>query len=270
MTSRGRGEGSKGWLSPPGAGPGAMLEGAKHPAAFLRTSPCKDPLAPLLARAVMWPQWPLKHLMESCVHDPEHLLAPWGSRSCSAPRSSFAPSLQAPCPNQEATSTYEKTLPSYEQIQRQVVGSDPLPPTAQPRPRSCSQLAVQAKAEVHWELGGAGDPPRKLAPRLETAAGSWYVMPVGFGVAPAGCRVKPGRGSDARCGRWEKRQRGLCCSHSSDPPAPQPRWSLDGVSADGESRYQIIYQEEIWIAFGCNLHFASISFYKYKQCPSPG
>ncbi|XP_050756462.1 barttin [Gymnogyps californianus] len=80
--------------------------------------------------------------------------------------------LQAPCPNQEATSTYEKSLPSYEQIQRQVVGSDPLPPTAQPRPRSCSQLAVQAKAEVHWELGGAGEPPRKLAPRLETAAGS--------------------------------------------------------------------------------------------------
>ncbi|KAK4820445.1 hypothetical protein QYF61_026630 [Mycteria americana] len=80
--------------------------------------------------------------------------------------------LIVPCPNQEATSTYEKSLPSYEQIQRQAVGSAPLPPTAQPRPRSCSQLAVQAKAEVHQELGGAGDPPREPAPWLETAAGS--------------------------------------------------------------------------------------------------
>ncbi|KAF1462276.1 Barttin, partial [Spheniscus demersus] len=80
--------------------------------------------------------------------------------------------LIVPCPNQEATSTYEKSLPSYEQIQGQVVGLGPLPPTAQPRPRSCSQLAVQAKAEVHRELGGAGDHPREPAPRLETAAGS--------------------------------------------------------------------------------------------------
>ncbi|XP_052657413.1 barttin [Harpia harpyja] len=85
--------------------------------------------------------------------------------------------LQAPCPNQEATSTYEKSPLSYEQIQRQAVGSDPLPPTAQPRPRSCSQPAVQAKAEIHWELGGAGDPPREPAPRLETAAGSCPPQP---------------------------------------------------------------------------------------------
>lgn len=104
-----------------------------------------------------------------------------GSGSCSAPRSSFTPSLQVPCPNQEATSTYEKSPLSYEQIQRQAVGSDPLPSTAQPRSRSCSQLAVQAKAEVHWELGGAGEPPREPAPRLETAAGSRYVMPVRSG-----------------------------------------------------------------------------------------
>ncbi|NXL44722.1 BSND protein, partial [Podilymbus podiceps] len=75
--------------------------------------------------------------------------------------------LQAPCPGQEATSTYEKSLPSYEQIQRQAGGSAPLPAMAQP-PRSCSQPAVQAKAEVHWDLGGAGDPPREP----EMAAGS--------------------------------------------------------------------------------------------------
>ncbi|XP_074008746.1 barttin [Numenius arquata] len=80
--------------------------------------------------------------------------------------------LIVPCPSQEATSTYEKSLPSYEQIQRQTVGLDQLPPTTQPRPRSCSQLAVQAKAEVHRELGGAGDPPQETAPRLEAAASS--------------------------------------------------------------------------------------------------
>ncbi|NWT55062.1 BSND protein, partial [Erythrocercus mccallii] len=80
--------------------------------------------------------------------------------------------LIAPCPNQEATSTYEKSLPSYEQIQRQAVSSNSLAPTAQPRSRSCSQSAVQARAEIHRELGGTGDPFQGLAPRLETAAGS--------------------------------------------------------------------------------------------------
>ncbi|XP_009078680.1 PREDICTED: LOW QUALITY PROTEIN: barttin [Acanthisitta chloris] len=80
--------------------------------------------------------------------------------------------LIEPCLNQEITNTYEKSLPSYEQIQTQAVDSALLPPTAQPRPRSCSQSAVQAKAEVHREQGGAGDPCEDLAPRLETAAGS--------------------------------------------------------------------------------------------------
>ncbi|XP_051657720.1 barttin [Manacus candei] len=80
--------------------------------------------------------------------------------------------LVAPCPDQEATSTYEKSLPSYEQIQKQAVGSTPLPPTAQPRSHSWSQSAVQAKAEVHRELGGAGHPPQDLTPHLETVAGS--------------------------------------------------------------------------------------------------
>ncbi|NXN66565.1 BSND protein, partial [Himantopus himantopus] len=83
----------------------------------------------------------------------------------------------------QAASTYEKSLPSYEQIQRQTVGSDPLPPTAQPRPRSCSQPAVQAKAEVHRELGGAGDPPQEPAHQLETAAGSCPPRPA-LGDAP--------------------------------------------------------------------------------------
>ncbi|XP_069718033.1 barttin [Phaenicophaeus curvirostris] len=86
--------------------------------------------------------------------------------------------LQSPCPNQEATNTYEKSLPSYEQIQRQAEGSAPLPPTTQPRPRSCSQPAVQAKAEIHWELGGAGETPREPTPQLETAAGSCSSRPM--------------------------------------------------------------------------------------------
>ncbi|NXT96130.1 BSND protein, partial [Anhinga rufa] len=72
---------------------------------------------------------------------------------------------------------YEKSLPSYEQIQRQVVGSAPLPPMAQPSPRSCSHPAMQANAEVHWELGGAGDTPREPAPQLEMAAGSCPSQP---------------------------------------------------------------------------------------------
>ncbi|NXI58482.1 BSND protein, partial [Chloroceryle aenea] len=80
--------------------------------------------------------------------------------------------LQAPCPNQDATSTYEKSLPSYEQIQRQMVDSTLLPPTAQLRPRSCSQPAMQAKAEVHWEHRSDGNPPQESTLQLETAAGS--------------------------------------------------------------------------------------------------
>ncbi|NWY76875.1 BSND protein, partial [Erithacus rubecula] len=72
----------------------------------------------------------------------------------------------------DTTSPYEKSLPSYEQIQRQVLSSAPPPGLAQPRPRSCSQSAVQARAEIHRELGGVGDPLQDLAPRLETAAES--------------------------------------------------------------------------------------------------
>ncbi|NWH76147.1 BSND protein, partial [Piaya cayana] len=92
-------------------------------------------------------------------------------------------SLQSPCPNQESTNTYEKSLPSYEQIQRQAEGSAPLPPTTQPRPRSCSQPAVQAKAEIHWELRGAGETPQEPMPQLETAAGRCSSQPM-LGNAP--------------------------------------------------------------------------------------
>ncbi|NWH34114.1 BSND protein, partial [Chloropsis hardwickii] len=79
--------------------------------------------------------------------------------------------------DEQATSTYEKSLPSYEQVQRQVLSSAALAATAQPRPRSCSQSAVQARAEIHRELGAAADPAQDQAPRLETAAGSGPARP---------------------------------------------------------------------------------------------
>ncbi|XP_050568313.1 barttin [Cygnus atratus] len=66
------------------------------------------------------------------------------------------------CPQAPYSSAYEKSLPSYEQVQRQAL--------EQPRPRSCSQPAVQAKAEVHRELGGGQDPPQEPQPCLETSS----------------------------------------------------------------------------------------------------
>lgn len=90
--------------------------------------------------------------------------------------------LFAPCAEQEASSAYEKSLPSYEQVQRQGVGSALLPP-AQHRAHGCSQPALQARAEVHRELGGAGEPPKELAPRLEAASISCPPRPA-LGDAP--------------------------------------------------------------------------------------
>lgn len=92
------------------------------------------------------------------------------------PCPSFTRSLLAPCAKQEASSAYEKSLPSYEQVQRQGVGSVLLPP-AQHTAHACSQPALQARAEVHRELGGTGDPPKEL----EAACSSWYVMLMGSG-----------------------------------------------------------------------------------------
>ncbi|KAM9008957.1 barttin [Ara ararauna] len=91
-------------------------------------------------------------------------------------------SLLAPCTKQEASSTYEKSLPSYEQVQRQGVGSALLP-AAQHRAHVCSQPTLQARAEVHQELGGSGDPPKELAPRLEAASSSCPSRPA-LGTAP--------------------------------------------------------------------------------------
>ncbi|NXF18771.1 BSND protein, partial [Rhodinocichla rosea] len=85
----------------------------------------------------------------------------------------------------DASSTYEKSLPSYEQIQRQEMSSAPPPARAQPpRSRSCSQPSLQATAEIHRELPGtAAEPLQELPSRLETAAGSCPARP-GPGDAP--------------------------------------------------------------------------------------
>ncbi|XP_009087009.1 barttin [Serinus canaria] len=85
--------------------------------------------------------------------------------------------LVSPCPDPEASSTYEKSLPSYEQVQRQEVSSALAPGRAQPRSRSCSQPALQATAEIHQELGRAAEPLQELAPLLETAAGRGPARP---------------------------------------------------------------------------------------------
>lgn len=99
---------------------------------------------------------------------------PHGVQVSSAPRYPSACSLIVPCPSPEASSTYEKSLPSYEQVQRQEESSAPAPARAQPpRPRSCSQPSLQATAEIHRELHGAAEPLQELPSRRETAAGSW-------------------------------------------------------------------------------------------------
>ncbi|NXC45829.1 BSND protein, partial [Penelope pileata] len=66
------------------------------------------------------------------------------------------------CPQAAYSSAYEKSLPSYEQIQEQEA--------AQPRPRSRSQPAMQAKAEVHRELGASREPPQEPTPRPEPSS----------------------------------------------------------------------------------------------------
>ncbi|XP_065528615.1 barttin [Lathamus discolor] len=86
--------------------------------------------------------------------------------------------LLAPCAKQEPSSAYEKSLPSYEQVQRQGVGLALLPP-AQHGAHACSQPALQARAEVHQELGGTGDPPKEL----EAASSSCPSRPA-LGAAP--------------------------------------------------------------------------------------
>nr|XP_012430736.4 barttin [Taeniopygia guttata] len=125
--------------------------------------------------------------------------------------------LIAPCPNREASSTYEKSLPSYEQIQRQVGSSAPSPGTAQPR----SQPAVQATAEIHRELGAPGEPPQDLAPHLGTAAGSCPARPAP-GDAPLASLLEE-MDTPSLEGSPTPQSRTLPCStHPSHPPSSSP------------------------------------------------
>ncbi|XP_041277821.1 barttin [Onychostruthus taczanowskii] len=158
--------------------------------------------------------------------------------------------LISPCPSQEASSSYEKSLPSYEQIQRQAVSSAPPPGTAQPRSRSCSQPALQAKAEIHRELG-AGDPLQDLAPRLETAAGSCAARPAPRDAPLASLLDEMDTPSleGSVPGSPTPQSRTLpCSSHSGRPPSSspergeQPRAPWKGAGKEDELYYGL--QEE--------------------------
>ncbi|NXM18542.1 BSND protein, partial [Ploceus nigricollis] len=151
----------------------------------------------------------------------------------------------------EASSTYEKSLPSYEQIQRQVVSWAPPPATAEPRSRSCSQPAVQAKAEIHRELGGAGEPLQDLAPRLETAAGSCAARPAPGGAPLASLLEEMDTPSleGSVHGSPTPQSRTLPCStHSGRPPSSsaaggeQPRSPGKGPGKEDDLYYGL--QEE--------------------------
>ncbi|XP_028587852.2 barttin [Podarcis muralis] len=70
-------------------------------------------------------------------------------------------SSQTPYTNQKEAEVYEKSLPSYEQIQMKVAGAEsvgvlsaPVPPV---RAEGCTQPVVQAKAEVHRDSESDGD-----------------------------------------------------------------------------------------------------------------
>ncbi|XP_060132859.1 barttin [Zootoca vivipara] len=70
-------------------------------------------------------------------------------------------SSQTPYTSQKEAEVYEKSLPSYEQIQTKVAGAEsvgvlsaPVPPV---RAEGCIQPVVQAKAEVHRDSESDGD-----------------------------------------------------------------------------------------------------------------
>ncbi|NWT68306.1 BSND protein, partial [Prunella himalayana] len=147
----------------------------------------------------------------------------------------------------DATSSYEKSLPSYEQVQRQVASSAPPAAPAQPRSRSCSQPALRAKAEIHRELGGAAEPPQDRAPRLETAAGSCPGRPAP-GDAPLASLLDemdtPSLEGSVP-GSPAAQSRSLPCStRSSSPPAggERPRCSRRGAGREDDLYYGL--QEE--------------------------
>ncbi|XP_030809826.1 barttin [Camarhynchus parvulus] len=156
--------------------------------------------------------------------------------------------LIVPCPKPEASSPYEKSLPSYEQVQRQEVSSGPAPARAQPpRPRSCSQPSLQATAEIHRELHhAAAEPLQELPSRRETA--------------PSSCPARPGPGDAPLASLLEEmdtpslegsvpgsptpQSRSLpCCAHPGRPErGEQPRAARRGPGREDELYYGL--QEE--------------------------
>ncbi|NWZ05109.1 BSND protein, partial [Agelaius phoeniceus] len=142
----------------------------------------------------------------------------------------------------EASSTYEKSLPSYEQVQRQEVSSAPAPARAQPpRPRSCSQPSLQARAEIHRELHGAAEPLQELPSRRETAAGSCP------GDAPLASLLEemdtPSLEGSVP-GSPAPQSRSLPCSNHASPPerGEQPRAPRKGPGREDDLYYGL--QEE--------------------------
>ncbi|XP_059709474.1 barttin [Haemorhous mexicanus] len=158
--------------------------------------------------------------------------------------------LVSPCPNPEASSTYEKSLPSYEQVQRQEASSAPAPGRAQPRSRSCSQPALQATAEIHRELGGAAESLQELAPLLETAAGRGPARPAP-GDAPLASLLEemdtPSLEGSVP-GSPTPQSRSLPCSTQPGPPSgspargEQPRAPRKGAGKEDDLYYGL--QEE--------------------------
>ncbi|NXP88920.1 BSND protein, partial [Passerina amoena] len=121
----------------------------------------------------------------------------------------------------DASSTYEKSLPSYEQIQRQEGSSAPAPA----RPRSCSQPSLQARAEIHRELHhGAAEPRQELPSRLETA--------------PSSCAARPGAGDAPLASLLEEMDTPSLEGSVPGSPEPQsrspPRCSRPGRAERGE------------------------------------
>ncbi|NWU04680.1 BSND protein, partial [Urocynchramus pylzowi] len=150
----------------------------------------------------------------------------------------------APCPGQEAT--YEKSLPSYEQIQRQVPSSAPSPAAAPPASRGCSPAALQATAEIHRDE----QPLQDLPPRLG-AAGSCPARPAP-GDAPLASLLEEMDSPSLEGsvpGSPTAQSRTLPCStHSGRPPSSspergeQPRAPWKGSGKEDELYYGL--QEE--------------------------
>ncbi|XP_025062466.1 barttin isoform X9 [Alligator sinensis] len=100
-------------------------------------------------------------------------------------------SSQTPYTSQEEAKVYEKSLPSYDQIQMKTEGSAedqevqcaPAPSGSELRTGAHTQPTVQAKAEVHRDSGSDGKTYKDPAAQMETAMAS-RVAADGCGCGP--------------------------------------------------------------------------------------